>query len=253
MVMMKKLDMRTKWLIIIIALFLVGCSREEVNIDEEKTIVTTTSINIADRFIEYLFTRDENVLDITTGSAKKNIYNNLDNIKRAELIKVNNIVEAENDNFSIVHSTIEYENDNGINVVFYRLKLINTDEGYFVYKVEDAEPIFADDTYSSSDNDDMFTAIDGYFKSINDNKLESGTDYLIGKAKRNHLLTYDILSDVKTLSEVSLSNVKYNKLYDNGKLALVEVDYNINNKDASVIFTLYNTHQGWLIYDVEQI
>lgn len=247
-----------KWiaLIMIIAfsiLPIMACDKTEAMLDEEGVVENLNSIDISDRFIEHLFAKNENVLNYSTGNVKKNIYNNMDSIKKSELIKVKSISEIESDDFSIVHSTVLYENDSGLNVVFYRLKLINTDEGYLVYKVDEAEPMFSEGESKDTGNKDMFNVINSYFKTIDENKLEDGIDFLIGKAKKNHMLTYKYLTNVKELSGINLSNIEYNKIFDNGELALVEVNYSINNKDANVIITLYKTHQGWLIYDVEQI
>lgn len=255
---MKKTITITKWIaLIMIVVFLIlpitACSKTEAIPNEEEIVEDLSSIDVTDRFIEHLFAKNENVLNYSVGSVRKNIYNNMENIKKSELIKLKNISEVENDEFSIVHSTVLYENDNGLNVVFYRLKLINTDEGYSIYKVEETGPLFTEGQSKDTENKDIFDVINNYFKTIDENKLEDGIDFLIGKAKRNHMLTYKYLTNVKELSGVSLSGMEYNKIFDNGELALVEVDYSINNKDANVIITLYKTHQGWLIYDVEQL
>lgn len=253
---MNKIKTIIKWMVLItIIVFsilpMTACNKDKNIINETKQDICPD--DIVGKFIECLFSKNENVLNYCIGNVKKNVYNNFDNIDKKELIDIKNIIELAEEDFSIIHSTIEYKDKNGTNVTFYRFKLINIEQGCFIYKIEETTPIFSkiDNVDNKNDNQEIFAIIDNYFNSINDNKLEEGITFLIGKAKRNHILTYKHLTDVKELSDVKLSNIKHKKIFDNGKLSVVEVDYNINDKSAKVIVTLYKTHQGWLIYDVE--
>lgn len=211
---------------------------------------------VVENFLINLFNKDKKALDYTTGAVKKNVYNNFNSLEKREIKGIENVSELEGDRVSIVHSTVEYVDDNGINVAFYRFKLINTDNGYLIYKIEKNEPLLtsAKDSNVKSKDEEMFGVINKYYKAVENNDLKSAASLLIGKAKSNHLLTYKYLSDLLSqLDDFAFSDMEYEKMLLNGKIALVINTYKIRNKQVQMMITLYLTQQGWMIYDIEEI
>lgn len=242
-------------ILILIIVLVTGCSKETAsNENEVKDIEDMTSVEVVETFIKYLFNNDDNVLNYVTGKVKKNIYNNFDNVNKTEVINIDNTLELDNDNISIIHSTIEYETDNGINVICYRFKLANIENRYLIYKVEEAPPIFKENKEENEDDKEIYKVIDGYYKAIEEKDFEKAADYLVGRAKSNYLLTFDYLKELyENIEKLIFTDIEYNKIFDDGKFVLVKNSYSINDKDLQVLITLYKTHQGWMIYDVEEI
>lgn len=236
-----------------ILMSLSSCTDKKIDSSNFTTRVDKEVEDVIISFVNNLFEKNKDVLNYSTGSVKSNIYNNFDSINKSKVISIDSMQEVNEKEFAVVHSAIQYEYENNANVVFYRFKLIKKEDKYLVYQIEESGPIFIGGDIGNQLSEDMLSPIEDYLNIVARNNLEKGIEYLVGNARKNHLLTYKYLENISELNNVEISDVRYEMKFNNENISLVEVKYRLGNRDATILVTLFNTYQGWLIYDITQI
>lgn len=245
---------------VVAAAFLFNYSNANEGIEEEHIDRHFEyAIDTSEGFIKSLFSANEEVLNYVTGDVKNNLSNNLSDMKKFKINDVICSVEYASDNFATVNTVVEYEkNSNEVDVDFYRFYLINNnDDGFLIYKLEN-NMVF-DNASTVNDDIEISTtgatkALDSYFEQIQNGKLSESSNYLVGKAKADHINSYSFVAKVKDTLNYNFSELSHSLLSsDMGRLLVVKSQYKNNDNDVSIISTLFKTSKGWKIYDITQI
>lgn len=257
-------------IILIITCILFGILLSHVDINavetEEETIdkpneKEVLAIQRADTFIKDLFKGSEDVLLSVTGEVKRNLINNIDELTNYNLIDVSSKIEYFSDKFVTINTMAEYElvNDD-IDVIFYKFFLINENNDYLIYKLEqnfsfdNTDVVIGRVKEALAEDRSMLLVIEKYIDGIQYGDMGVASKHLVGKAKENHNLSYSFIANAKDKIEFHIKDIGHEIIVnDLGNISIVKTSYKNNYRDVSILTTLYNTSRGWMIYDIQQL
>lgn len=145
--------------------------------------------------------------------------------------------------------TINPEND--INVHWYTIHLAKKNT-WKIYKIEEADPVFAPGNTSDRDIEEAKNVFMEFFGAILDKKYDNAGSYLIGRAKNSHERAGNILKDTVIVSSKPEINT-VDLLTGNEKHLILKINYGLDEREVSTIVSYYKTGGGWKIYNVSQI
>lgn len=228
---------------------------------EELTDNDLAAIKSSDTFINNLFSANKDVLLSTTGDVRRNVENNLDKMKEYEIIHLFSDVEFSTNEFATVNTVVEYGISDEIDVSFYKFYLIKENNEFLIYNLEEdislasLREIQGDKTEAELMSEtDMFKTIEGYMSDLSSENFSLSSRHLIGKAKINHNLSYQFVSQAKDQIIFDISNINHVIVAANlSNVSIVKTTYINNGREISILTSLYRTSKGWKIYDVTQI
>lgn len=219
------------------------------------------AIETSEIFVYKLLDGDNSVLDLVTGDVKYNIAGNIDNLKKYNTINVNARLEYSSGQFAVTNVIAEYESNNSVDVMFYKFYLINENNRYLIYKLEESFS-FANLKIENRElteemkmsKTDVFGTVEDYIKDLQNGELSLSSRHLIGKAKQNHDKSYQFISKAKDQIIIEISDINHEILASDTKdISVVKSTYMNGDRLVSILTTLYKTSEGWKIYDISQV
>lgn len=211
----------------------------------------------AEEFITHAARQEiEKALEVSTGLVKYNLHNTKLISARAHVVlEVNTHIVTETHDMAIAQINIESINPlNEVSMHWYEVYLLREEDSWKVYKIEEVDPLI-ENKHAVSSNDDTEEALlifQGFCEKIISKDYPRAGSYLIGRAKNNHELAGNMLTNaVITEGEVTINNAKSIMVGD--KVMVLKIEYSIGSKKMRSIVSYYKTSRGWKIYNVSQI
>ncbi len=231
-------------LVLSVALAFYSCSNGKTNNSEVKSIINEFS----KAMIEGTF---ENAIKVCTGEVKYNIENNEQEIHGFKFINVDTTIETNNSNYAAAHASIEYENQGVVDVTFYKIYLVKKENKTLIYKIEEEDPAVIEGESSNKNEEDIKKIFQEYMKAIEDKNYTDGGKYLIGRARKNHIMTQEFIKKADLVKDIK--NIKLENILTNSKISIDKVEYENQGRKINILLSSYKTGQGWRIYNVSQI
>jgi len=205
-------------------------------------------------FLEALIQGDYDEAEkLSLGEVKFNIATNKEKKFDSLIIDVDTRVLDINKNFSVVEAIIEYYLEKELNLAALRLYMVNDENKYKVYKIEEINPYFKR-SFIKINNEDK-TAIENcftnYVRGIANKDYNESSKYLIGRAKTAHNATSELIKNTNLIVEPKDFSSRY--IYGNRNNVVMQFEYTNNNRKVISVVSFYKTAEGWKIYDVSQI
>jgi len=139
-------------------------------------------------------------------------------------------------------------------VNWYRLYLVNRGKGPRVYRVEPSVPVLPE---RSKQSDVPLNVLEqtfkGYLESLIQKDWEKASEYLAGPVLKAHETSREYLSGGRFISG-EVKDLKAEPLWGSERMAAVVFNYEIENREISVLTTFYQVEQGWWrIVNVSQL
>ena len=211
----------------------------------------TEAIHASETFIRSVIEGDkETALALSKGMLKFNISNNELKASDYKLLSMDHSEGFGNKKIASIVSRVEFKNETDFNMVWYEISLKN-ENGWKVYSMEEVNP----DIPHKQSNQANITTIEkvfmSYIESIQDGDFKGAAKYLVGKAKRMHTQTSELLQKSNLIK--GIEEMTSEVLYSTNEIAIVNFSYKNNNQDISVVVYFHLTAEGWKIYNVQQL
>ena len=212
---------------------------------------------VSEDFITGLFSANEDVLELCTGTVKRNIEKGMDSLPVYKVNEIITVPEFVSSDFATINTIVEYQReDESVDIEFYRFSLINENGDFLVYNLENNVAYGSNNTVDNIEvsNSGLIDAVDLYFKDISSGNLSGSATHLVGRARADHIRSYEFVSQAFTTMDIEFNDIEHSIVSnDMDRLAIVRSDYASGNSDISILSTLFKTSKGWKIYEIKQI
>lgn len=231
-----------------------GCLNPSVRATSENEAELT-----AKEFVGFMARQEiEKAREISTGLVKYNLYNAKPIAAKAHMVlEIDTKIKAESPDMAIVYTNIETINPlNEVSKHWYMVYLINQNEDWKVYKIEEGDPIIEhknkNAVISEEDIEEAVLVFQKFCAKIINNNYSGAGSYLIGIAKNNHELVGNILNNTLTTEgPVIIHNAK--SIMTGDKVMVLKIEYSLGDKEMVSVVSFYKTSRGWKMYNVSQI
>lgn len=243
----------TKIIIILVMFLLSGIVLFNIYSQNSKADYENNVIEDSDAFLELLLNEDYvKAQEYSLGSIKYNLANSVPSNQNKFLININSNINSVNDEFAVVNSTIEVSGANYFNVDFLKLYLIKDNETYKVYRIEEEDPLLIEENNElDMELSEHIKVFKDYVLYLSENDFNKASKLLIGKARKAHIQTKDIIKNTKLIENPSNFNIE--PLYVTENNVITRTSYMNNQNVVNNLISFYKTSEGWKIYNVSQI
>lgn len=170
-------------------------------------------------------------------------------IPKAELENINTSVIAHSKEWAQVETTVEIINNSISDVGWYQMELIKKKDGWKIIGIKqiDCSLLGRGGKVPIKDIENIKGIFGKYLDAVKSNNYQDIGKYLAGHAKTAHEI-HQAEINAPIIQEYSSLTVK--PLWGNGKTAVMEFTYKVDNRDAQVVAGFYETSQGWKLVKI---
>lgn len=188
---------------------------------------------------------------LSVGSVKFNLATNISKDSQFQYLNTKPHIELSNQNIAIVHIETTYKDSGGLNMGFYKMYLIKNQNSYFIYKIEEEDPVIKKKGSMKVKPETIIPVFESYLKAVENQDYMLAGKVLIAKAKKAHVSTSQFLQKTQLVKDIS--NLKSELIYVGDNQAIVNFTYTNDGRSISTLVYFYNTIEGWRIYDISQL
>lgn len=228
---------------------------------EGRTKEESPAVITAGQFLDALIGYDVNkAKELSAGSILANLSNTNrlgeNNSGYSEYIVVSKTINilSENENWAKLYAEVETKDrkTGRIDVHWYEIYLIENENNWRIYRLEEAEILPGKDQKIIPQNiEDIAKVFGQYVTLLSQNKYDEAGELLIGKARTAHEQTKSFFDKSPLIKYYKGINI--DPLYYDGKVVIARIQYRVDGRDVVLTVSFFQTSEGWRIFNVSQI
>jgi len=200
----------------------------------------------AKEFISYVIEGSGNAQELSLGAVRHNLSKSA--VPEFTVINIDTKVLNRSKDHAVVMVTSQSQKGDIFHLGWHKLFMIRTENQWKVYRIQEAEPVITAGRIEGVD--DALAVLKKYVEALNED-YEQAAAYLAGRARSSHLYMEEVFKN--QLTEMKFENITAAPVSGGRNTLLLQVNYQMDNRNLSSLVSFYRSSKGWMIYDISQI